>query len=155
MKKLFTIITAMLFAGQAYATAPCGTYQPSCVDYPYGLDELLQLDPNHFDSNGTFYSGFAESEYDGIGLDEYIAFIGEEYDGSYSAPPNALTVQAIKELKAIVDTKIGGEPEAAIANQGNATGILFLTDATTAINQDRAKINAILAVLRAQGLIEE
>lgn len=100
MKKLFLALTSLLFATSAYATPVCGSYQSGCVDYPYGIAELNTLVPvETIGGGGIYYSGFPDSNLHALGMDEYVAFDGMGgLDGSYSAPPNALTVKAVQEF---------------------------------------------------------
>lgn len=107
MKKLLLSVLAafVLMVQGASALPTCSQYAPNCYAHPYGLTTLLSITPLSFPNGAHPYYGFSESEFVGLGLEEYISYDGAIADVAPAGPPNPMTVQAIKDLKAIVDTK--------------------------------------------------
>lgn len=108
MKKyIFFIIATSLFSFPALATLSCSQYGPNCFISTHGLADILLIHPLEF-PNGTYpYYDFSETEFDSLGLTEYVAYNGTTPDVVQGGQPNPMEIKAIQELDAIVVASSG------------------------------------------------
>lgn len=101
-KAIITITVLFLSATSSMALPTCSQYGPSCFLSTHGLSDLLLITSMEFPNGAHPFYGFSESEFNTLGLEEYITWNGLVPDVAPAGPPNPMEVKAIQELDAIV-----------------------------------------------------
>lgn len=102
MKKIFAFLAVALLSLPASALPTCSQYGPDCLEATHGLTSVRLITPLEFPNGDHNYFGFSETEFQSLGLDEYISWNGMTPDSAPAGAPNPMEIKAIKQLDAIV-----------------------------------------------------